>query len=117
MSIATALNYGIALVEGRPGGARDILAGTSLDEVRAVGDAGRRLLRAVDLAMRRAVYDELQDLARESMRMQADEASSRIGSNDPEQVRAFLSGVGSVEELIDSRMVSVQSGIRTVEHT
>jgi len=107
MSVATALNLAIAMVEERPAAMRRILSNVDLNEARAVGEAQERLRKAVDRYANRVVYQVLRSIAWRSMRsIQPDDATTFNGINPKD---AYTSGALQVELLIDEAMQEVEA--------
>jgi len=124
MSVATALNLAIAMVEERPAAMRRVLGNVSLEEMREVGEAQKRLMKAIDRYAARVAYKTIRSVALRSMMIYPSTYVDRRGDSTcppvqeesdqdmlvkfeqayPSSKDGFIAGVAAVEQLIDDAM-------------
>lgn len=95
MSLSTALNLAIALVERKPARVREAVRRLGLEEGRGVATASGRLEQAVQARIAEALHGELLALQRSSMAAAPDEGHDYA---------SYVAGMYYLEQQIDQRV-------------
>ena len=98
MSIARAFNACIAIIEGRPADAREMLREESLPE--GISPVYARLMKAVDNNARYQILEKLHELLMQTLRL---EPAMQGEKNDCIR-EGYYQGVRDVEELIEAAL-------------
>jgi len=94
MSVATALNLAISIVEQTPTIGREIYRGLNLEEMKSLRPVVSRLNNAIERRIEEAISTELLNLLRTSMVLHGSEE--------------YLQGVAEIESLLDARILEAR---------